>query len=110
LAPVPVIAHINGHHEREAGVLDSLDANPPNQIRLIVPEPLQSNTLTLESHKLEVIFLYGARPELKAVVGSILMNGDEHVWMANIQTPSSRQQWINMLDKIDALYPKVVVP
>ena len=38
------------------------------------------------------------------------MNGNEHVWTANIQALASRQQWINTLDKIEALHPKVVLP
>ena len=45
----------------QAGVLGPLGANAPNQ--LIVLEPLQGNTLTLEDRKLEVIGLYGASPD-----------------------------------------------
>ena len=117
LAPAPVIAHIKATMQDKLAFWGpKLGANAPKQ--LIVPEPLQGNTLTLEGRKLEVIGLDGASPDrtfvwipsLKAVVGGVLVNGNEHVWTADTQTLASRQQWIKMLDKIEALHPKIVVP
>ncbi|SFI29890.1 Glyoxylase, beta-lactamase superfamily II [Collimonas sp. OK307] len=117
LAPAPVIAHIKATMQAKLAFWGpKLGVNAPKQ--LIVPEPLQGNTLTLEGRKLEVIGLDGASPDrtfvwipsLKAVVGGVLVVGNEHVWTADTQTLDSRQQWIKMLDKIAALHPKVVVP
>ncbi|MEO6919150.1 MAG: MBL fold metallo-hydrolase [Collimonas sp.] len=117
LAPAPVVAHIKATMEGKLAFWGpKLGVNAPKQ--LIVPEPLEGNTLTLEGRKLEVIGLDGASPDrtfvwipsLKAVVGGVLVVGNEHVWTADTQTLASRQQWIRMLDKIVALHPKVVVP
>ncbi|AIY40450.1 Metallo-beta-lactamase superfamily protein [Collimonas arenae] len=117
LAPAPVVAHIKATMEGKLAFWGpKLGANAPKQ--LIVPEPLEGSTLTLEGRKLEVIGLDGASPDrtfvwipsLKAVVGGVLVVGNEHVWTADTQTLASRQQWIKMLDKIAALHPKVVVP
>ncbi|WP_211474486.1 MBL fold metallo-hydrolase [Collimonas humicola] len=117
VAPAPVVAHIKATMEGKLAFWGpKLGAKAPKQ--LIVPEALEGNTLTLEGRKLEVIGLDGASPDrsfvwipsLKAVVGGVLVVGNEHVWTADTQTLASRQQWIKMLDKISALHPKVVVP
>lgn len=117
VAPAPVVAHIKATMEGKLAFWGpKLGANAPKQ--LIVPEALEGNTLTLEGRKLEIIGLDGASPDrsfvwipsLKAVVGGVLVVGNEHVWTADTQTLASRQQWIKMLDKISALHPKVVVP
>ncbi|AMP03661.1 MBL fold metallo-hydrolase [Collimonas pratensis] len=117
VAPAPVVAHIKATMDGKLAFWGpKLGANAPKQ--LIVPEPLEGNTLTLEGRKLEVIGLEGASPDrtfvwipsLKAVVGGVLVVGNEHVWTADTQTLASRQQWIKMLDKISALHPQVVVP
>ncbi len=34
----------------------------------------------------------------------------EHVWVADTPTPESRTSWINLLDKMAALDPHLVVP
>ena len=117
VAPAPVVAHIKATMDGKLAFWGpKLGANAPKQ--LIVPEPLEGNTLTLEGRKLEVIGLDGASPDrtfvwipsLKAVVGGVLVVGNEHVWTADTQTLASRQQWIKMLDQISALHPQVVVP
>ena len=117
VAPAPVVAHIKATMDGKLAFWGpKLGANAPKQ--LIVPEPLEGNTLTLEGRKLEVIGLDGASPDrtfvwipsLKAVVGGVLVVGNEHVWTADTQTLASRQQWVKMLDKISALHPQVVVP
>ncbi|HWX03487.1 MBL fold metallo-hydrolase [Collimonas sp.] len=117
VAPAPVVAHIKATMDGKLAFWGpKLGANAPKQ--LIVPEPLEGNTLTLEGRKLEVIGLDGASPDrtfvwipsLKAVVGGVLVVGNEHVWTADTQTLAARQQWIKMLDQISALHPQVVVP
>jgi glyoxylase-like metal-dependent hydrolase (beta-lactamase superfamily II) len=117
VAPAPVIAHIKATMDGKLAFWGpKLGVNAPKQ--LIVPEPLEGNTLTLEGRKLEIVGLDGASPDrtfvwipsLKAVVGGVLVVGNEHVWTADTQTLASRQQWIKMLDQISALHPKIVVP
>ncbi|MCC7005033.1 MAG: MBL fold metallo-hydrolase [Ottowia sp.] len=117
VAPAPVVAHIRATMQHKLAFWEKqLNNNAPNQ--LIVPEPLQGNTLTLEGHHLTVIGLESSSPDrsfvwipsLRAVVGGVVVEGNKHLWLADTPTPAARQQWINTLDKIIALQPHVVIP
>jgi glyoxylase-like metal-dependent hydrolase (beta-lactamase superfamily II) len=85
---------------------------------LVVPEALAGDSITLEGRKIQVVGLDGPTPErsfawipsLKAVVGGIPVSANIHVWMADTQTPQSRRDWLQTLDRIAALHPKTVVP
>ena len=88
-----------------------LKDNAPQEV--IVPQPLQGNTITLEGKKLEIKDAprgYVWIPSIKAVVGGVVLFNDLHVWMADTQTPESRRQWLATLDGIAALKPATVVP
>ena len=91
-----------------------LKENAPKSV--VVPEPLKGTTFELEGHKFEVQGVDKERtfvwiPSLKAVVGGVLVNGDNmHIWTADTQTAKSRKQWVEALDKIAALKPQIVVP
>ena len=85
---------------------------------IILPQVLQENALELEGEKLEIIgledfpkrtFIY--IPSSEAVVGGINIFSDNfHVWMADAQTKATRKEWVSILDKIESLNPKVVIP
>lgn len=82
---------------------------------VIMPEPLSGDRLTLEGQELQVIGLDPERttlwiPSLKAIVGGVLVDAGEHVWTADTQTAQSRQDWLAMLARIEALQPEVLVP
>jgi glyoxylase-like metal-dependent hydrolase (beta-lactamase superfamily II) len=85
---------------------------------LVVPEALAGDSITLEGRKIQVVGLDGPTPErsfawipsLKAVVGGIPVSANIHVWVADTQTPQSRRDWLQTLDRIAALHPKTVVP
>ncbi|WP_218568615.1 MBL fold metallo-hydrolase [Pseudomonas sp. 2FG] len=93
-----------------------LKANAPQQ--LIVPQPLQGDSLSLEGQQLKVVGLDGPTPErtvvwipaLKAVVGGVAVESNLHVWTADTQSQASRQAWLASLDQIEALKPEVLVP
>ena len=91
-----------------------LKENAPKSV--VVPEPLKGTTFELEGHKFEVQGVDKERtfvwiPSLKAVVGGVLVNGDNmHIWTADTQTVKSRKQWVEALDEIAALKPHIVVP
>ncbi|WP_145590492.1 MBL fold metallo-hydrolase [Yersinia aleksiciae] len=93
-----------------------LKENAPTQV--IVPQPLQGKSFTIDGHKIEVEGLDGPSPEktfvwipsLKAVVGGVAVSGNIHLWVADTQTPESRQHWLTTLEKIKALKPVTVVP
>lgn len=91
-----------------------LKDNAPKAV--IVPEPLKGNSFELEGKKFEIKGQTPARtfvwiPALKAVVGGVIVDGNtNHLWVADTQTPESRQAWIATLDQIAALKPTLVVP
>ena len=117
LATPATIAHIE---KTSAGKLQfwgpKLGAGAPE--RIVVPEPLQGNSLVLEEDTLEVIGLDGPTPDrtfvsiasIKTVIGSISVFAGEHVWMADTQSPQSHQHWLATLERIAALQPQTVVP
>ncbi|MDP9079894.1 MAG: MBL fold metallo-hydrolase [Bacteroidota bacterium] len=85
---------------------------------VVLPQVLKGNSIDLEGQKLEIIGLdeFPAKtfvwiPSIKAVIGGINVFGTTfHLWMADAQTAESRKEWINVLDKIEALHPAIVVP
>jgi glyoxylase-like metal-dependent hydrolase (beta-lactamase superfamily II) len=93
-----------------------LKDNAPKQV--IVPEPLQGDSLELEGNSLRIVGLDGPTPERtfvwissrKAVLGGVIVFANLHVWMADTQTVDSRHQWIQTLARIKALKPTLVVP
>jgi glyoxylase-like metal-dependent hydrolase (beta-lactamase superfamily II) len=84
----------------------------------ILPQVLKGTSIELEGQKLEIIGLeefpsktFVWIPSIKAVVGGIDIFGTTfHLWMADAQTAEARKQWINVLDKIEALHPTIVIP
>ncbi|NMP28131.1 MBL fold metallo-hydrolase [Rahnella sp. SAP-1] len=93
-----------------------LKGNAPQSI--IVPQPLDGNSFTIDGKKLEVKGLDGPAPErtfvwipsVKAVVGGVAVAENIHLWVADTQTPTSRRYWRETLKKIAALKPEMVVP
>jgi len=85
---------------------------------IVLPQVLKDNILELEGEKFDIIgledfpgktFVY--IPAAKAVVGGINVFGNGfNIWMADAQTAEARSNWINILDRIIALNPSVVIP
>ena len=93
-----------------------LKENAPTQV--IVPQELKGKSFTVDGQEISVEGLDGPSPEktfvwipsLKAVVGGVAVSGNIHLWVADTQTPESRQNWLTTLEKIKALKPVTVVP
>jgi glyoxylase-like metal-dependent hydrolase (beta-lactamase superfamily II) len=82
---------------------------------LVVPQPLAARRLTVDGQALEITGPEPKRsfvwiPSIKTVVGGIPVLANVHVWVADTQTPASRQNWRKTLDAITALQPASVVP
>lgn len=85
---------------------------------LVLPAVLDGDSLALEGHKIEIKGLAGPSPErsyvwipaLKTVAGGVVVNHGSHVWIADTQTPKSRQDWLATLKEIEDLKPATVVP
>lgn len=109
-------------HIRDSGALKmkvwgpQLGVNAPK--RLIMPTPLPDARLRLEGQNIRIIGLDGPTPDrtfvwipsLRVIVGGVLITAGEHVWMADTQTRQSRLDWLDMLDRAEALGPAVVIP
>ncbi|QMV72730.1 MBL fold metallo-hydrolase [Comamonas piscis] len=117
LATPQTIAHIKETNEAKLKVWGpKLGENAPKQ--LVVPEPLQGDSLQLEGQTLQLIGLDSPAPDrtvlwipsIKTVAGGIPVMAGEHVWMADTQTPQSHTDWLAMLERIKALGPEVVIP
>jgi len=86
--------------------------------KLVLPEVLKGDHLTLEGQPLQIKGLNGPTPErtyvwipsLKAVVGGVVVSSGIHVWVADTQTLKSRQDWLTTLKGIEALKPVTVIP
>jgi glyoxylase-like metal-dependent hydrolase (beta-lactamase superfamily II) len=83
--------------------------------RIVYPTALEGNTMTLEGQSLVVSGPTPERgyvwiPSIKAVVGGVVLFNDLHVWVADTQSPESRNAWKATLASIDALKPATVVP
>lgn len=85
---------------------------------IVLPQVLKGTSIDLEGQKLEIAGLeefpsktFVWIPSIKAVIGGINVFGTSfHLWMADAQTADARKQWINVLDKIEALHPEIVIP
>ncbi|WP_122505695.1 MBL fold metallo-hydrolase [Pseudomonas viridiflava] len=86
--------------------------------KLVLPEVLKGDHLTLEGQPLEIKGLQGPAPQrsyvwipsIKAVVGGVVVSSGIHVWVADTQTPKSRQDRLAALKGIEALKPTTVIP
>lgn len=85
---------------------------------VVLPQVLKGTGIELEGQQLDIVGLeefptktFVWIPSIKAVVGGINVFGTTfHLWMADAQTPAARKQWIDVLDKIEALKPEIVIP
>ncbi|ENU21508.1 hypothetical protein F993_03999 [Acinetobacter proteolyticus] len=117
IASAPTVAAIEATKEIKLAYWGpQLKDNVPKAI--LVPEVLDGDRFELEGHTLQIIGLDGATParslvwidSLKAVVGGIPVQANQHVWMADTATLSSRQNWLKTLEHIQSLNPELVIP
>ncbi|MCF7752738.1 MBL fold metallo-hydrolase [Bacillus subtilis subsp. subtilis] len=86
--------------------------------RIVIPQILAGDTLTLEGQPLKIIGLDGPTPDrsvvwipaLRTVLGGIPVVAGEHVWMADTQSAQSHADWLTTLATIKALNPVRVIP
>lgn len=85
---------------------------------VVLPQVLKGNSIELEGQQLEIVGLeefptqtFVWIPSIKAVAGGINVFGTTfNLWMADAQTTTARNQWIDVLNKIEALKPEIVIP
>lgn len=92
-----------------------LKENAPQS--LVVPDVLQGDTLMIDGEKVKIIGIDGHDPEhtvvwipsTKTILGGVVIFSNMHVFLADTQTPESRQKWLKTLDNIEKLKPKTVI-
>lgn len=114
LAPADVIHHIQVSYNGKLKAWAHLGANLPT--RLVDIQPLNENPV-VDGHALELHRAsdqlgdrswYLFDPEVRAVVGGVLLFEGLHVWTADTATPEARAAWITVLDELEELQPTFV--
>ncbi|MNE18408.1 Metallo-beta-lactamase superfamily protein [compost metagenome] len=117
LASAATVAHIRQTMDAKLAYWGpQMGADKP--ARLVVPQVLEGQRLTLEGQALDVVGLDGPQPDrsfvwipsIKAVVGGVVVSENIHVWMADTQSAKSRADWLGTLAHIEALGPRTVIP
>ena len=117
LASAATVAHIRQTMDAKLAYWGpQMGADKP--ARLVVPQVLEGQRLTLEGQALDVVGLDGPQPDrsfvwipsIKAVVGGVLVAENIHVWMADTQSAKSHADWLGTLAHIEALGPRTVIP
>lgn len=93
-----------------------LKENAPTAV--IVPEVLHGDTLTVDGKVLKIVGLDGPTPDrtfvwipsTRTVLGGTIVAANQHVFIADTQSPASRAYWRTTLARIEALNPATVVP
>jgi len=93
-----------------------LKENAPTE--LIVPDVLDGDKLTVDGETVQVVGLNGSDPShtvlwvpsKKTILGGVPIYENLHVWMADNQTPESRDHWREILKQILDLKPERVIP
>lgn len=92
-----------------------LKANAPK--RLVLPKVIQGDSFKVDNKVVNIIGLDGHDPKhtflwvpsTKTVLGGVVLYNNMHAWMADTQTPESRQKWFKTLDNMQALKPLSVI-
>jgi glyoxylase-like metal-dependent hydrolase (beta-lactamase superfamily II) len=117
LASAATVAHIRQTMDAKLAYWGpQMGADKP--ARLVLPQVLEGQRLTLEGQALDVVGLDGPQPDrsfvwipsIKAVVGGVLVAENIHVWMADTQSAKSHADWLGTLAHIEALGPRTVIP
>lgn len=104
------------YKEKEAYWKDTLKEEAPDQV--ILPKPVIGQELILENQRIEIIgvnepdpnrtFLW--IPSLKTILGGISLTANSHLWIGDSATAESRFTWLKILDEMEKLEPRTVIP
>lgn len=117
VASAPTVAHIKATQAAKLAFWGpQMGAGKPS--RIVIPEVLQGDSLSLEGQSLKIVGLDGPTPDrsvlwipsLRSVLGGIPIVAGEHVWMADTQGAQSHADWLQTLATIRALRPRQVIP
>lgn len=116
-ATAPTIEHIKSTYRGKLALWGKqLKEAAPKSV--IIPEVLKVNELELDGQKIKIVSIPSAPsrsfiwvPCIKAALGGFNVFGNDiHLWTADDATSEKRKTWIDALNKIISLNPKVVIP
>ncbi len=111
------VEHIKATSQKKLNVWsEKLGDNGTKNI--ILPQILDTNMVKLDDYELFVTGTDSSPertfvwiPQIKAVVGGINVFGTGlHIWMADSANDEAINKWLSVLDKIESLEPKIVIP
>ncbi len=85
----------------------------------VVVEPLTEPVIMLEGRRLEILGPFHADapnssvvwiPSIRTLVASDAVYDHAHSWLSATKSPAMMNEWLSVLDRLDALKPEVVVP
>lgn len=93
-----------------------LKGNAPKSV--VIPEAVKGSSFQLEGQTVEIHGLDGPTPgrtflwipAIHTVTGGVLIDANQHVWMADTPTHADRLNWLKSLDEIEALKPGTIIP
>jgi glyoxylase-like metal-dependent hydrolase (beta-lactamase superfamily II) len=80
---------------------------------------IEEETLYLEGQPINILGLLSGDcirvtplwiPSTRTLIASDVVFADAHVWIADMRTPERMAKWMQSLDTLEALAPKVVIP
>lgn len=85
---------------------------------LITPEVLRGDTLAFAGQRIEIVGLESKTPNrnvlwipsIQTVLGGILLDSGEHVWLADTAAKEQREVWVEQLSYLEGLDVKTVIP
>lgn len=85
----------------------------------VVVEAMSEPVIMLEGRRLEILGPFHADapnssavwiPSIRTVVASDVIYDHAHAWLSATKSPAMMDEWLAVLDRLDALKPEVVVP
>jgi glyoxylase-like metal-dependent hydrolase (beta-lactamase superfamily II) len=82
-------------------------------------ERIDDQYLSVDGEKIEIIGIFRGDcpaltalwiPSTKTLVAGDAVFSDAHLWIADARTPQNRQEWLDNLDKLEALKPEIIIP
>lgn len=82
-------------------------------------ERIEESYLSVDGIKIEILGIMRGDsenltclwiPSTRTLVAGDLVFSDAYLWIADARTPEERQEWLDNLDKLEALNPKVIIP
>lgn len=79
----------------------------------------EEDTLYLEGQQIKILGLLSGDcirvtplwiPSTRTLIASDIVFADAHVWIADMRTPERMAKWMQSLDTLEALAPKVLIP